>query len=172
MPPTPPPSPQVWLSINHLKAVWIVARTELPIIKHLAKLELGFVVTDKSGKKPGRFKQWWDTFYCVKWWVLYYAIALGALGFFIWECVVGRKTVMTGLAAGAAILWTLITMMLVWPPISTLLPRIFTDNGWKVVWRVPGAQGTTVGNAGACAVADARCGLGVCGSGVCCMMFW
>lgn len=106
------------------------------------------MVTDKSGKKPSRFKQWWDTFYRVKWWVLYYAVALGALGFFIWECVVGRKTVLTGLAAGAAILWTLITMMLVWPPISTLLPRIFTDSGWKVVWRVPGTQGTTVGNAG------------------------
>lgn len=128
----------MWLSINHLFAT----------LKEIVGFDLGFVVTDKSGKKPSWWKQWLNTFQYVFWWVLYYLIAGGALAFFIVQCVRGDKTVATGLASGAAILWTLITVMLVWPPVSTLLPRIFTDNGWKVVWRVPGRQGATVGHAG------------------------
>lgn len=34
----------------------------------------------------------------------------------------------------AALCWALVTCLCIWPPVSTLLPRIETEQGWRIQW--------------------------------------
>ncbi len=73
----------------------------------------------------GRKSNMWIRRFCIVFWVLYYGVAIAAFVFFIVQCAKGDKTLLTALASGAAIMWTLITVMMVWPYNSIMFPVVF-----------------------------------------------
>lgn len=157
---TPPPPKknlsQVWISPNHCKAIWRVLRTELPILRWLARIEIGFAVTRKDKQAVSKWKQFRDTLACVWPFIFYYAASIAAITFVIVYLALGRLDLRQGLGNAAAALWTVLTLLLIWPPISTLLPRVYTQTGWKVVWKLPNVAENTVGVAGTVGAALSR----------------
>lgn len=152
-PPSPPPSTtscpcQVWISPNHCKAVWRVLRTELPILRWMSRFEIGFAVTRKDKQAVSKWRQFRDTLSCVWPFLLFFAAGIGGITFVIVYLALGELDLRQGLGNAAAGLWTVLTMLLIWPPIATLLPRVYTSNGWRVVWRLPNEVENTVGVAG------------------------
>lgn len=138
----------MWISPNHCKAVWQVLRTELPILRWMARFEIGFAVTRKDKQAVSKWRQFRDTLSCVWPFLLFFAAGIAGITFVIVYICLGRLDLRQGLGNAAAALWTVLTMLLIWPPIATLLPRVYTSSGWKVVWRLPNPAENTVGVAG------------------------
>ncbi|WIA40977.1 hypothetical protein OEZ86_004623 [Tetradesmus obliquus] len=135
----------VWLAPNHCKAIWKVLLAELPLLQWLTKKEIAFKVTQKapsmpagtqsspSSSKPAASVSAWrhNALY-----LTYYAATAAALAWVLVHAVLGVYTLWQGALLAAAFGWALLLCLCVWPPVSTLLPREETEEGWRIQWDV------------------------------------
>ncbi|WIA20656.1 hypothetical protein OEZ85_005032 [Tetradesmus obliquus] len=135
----------VWLAPNHCKAIWKVLLAELPLLQWLTKKEIAFKVTQKapsmpagtqsspSSSKPAASVSAWrhNALY-----LTYYAATAAALAWVLVHAVLGVYTLWQGALLATAFGWALLLCLCVWPPVSTLLPREETEEGWRIQWDV------------------------------------
>jgi hypothetical protein len=62
----------------------------------------------------------------------YYAAAAAGLAWVVAHAVMGAYTLWQGALVAAAFGWALLLCLCVWPPVSTLLPREETEQGWRI----------------------------------------
>jgi cellulose synthase/poly-beta-1,6-N-acetylglucosamine synthase-like glycosyltransferase len=116
----------VWMVPNNIKAILKVTYA------YIAHMPVKFSVTKKSSDDQGSAEQ---NVLAASPYLLYYAAYIAAFIYFIvfvssndfdaWRVVI----YITALA------WATLTALYIWPPVSLLLPRRETNQGWKISWK-------------------------------------
>lgn len=95
-------------------------------------LQIKFKVTSKGGAEASGMRR------SLPWlwpYLLYYLASAAALGFFAWRAAAGAYSAKELLINLAAVLWTVLLCICIWPPLEAILPRQEAESGWRVVWR-------------------------------------
>lgn len=69
---------------------------------------------------------------CTAVYLVYYAAVAASLVSIVVHAALGYMTVWRGVLNAAAFGWATMVCLMMWPPISTVLPREETEQGWKV----------------------------------------
>ncbi|KAL4421860.1 hypothetical protein ABPG77_001342 [Micractinium sp. CCAP 211/92] len=124
----------VWMAPNHIKAIWKVLVAENPIVKKLFNFEIGFSVTKKDKEQDSQ----WASFkkaLSVTWPHLLYLIAfISGCIYFIVTAAEGQYSSWQIMIFLSSIAWGMLIVLCIWPAIYTMLPRVETEAGWKIVW--------------------------------------
>lgn len=119
----------VWLSMNQIKATIKVILWQIRLVPKIT-----FKVTrkDQMHKGPSRI-----SFLRVLWpLILYYISLVAATVFFIANWALGSYS-SAGIVVGlTSIGWGIVIGLYIWPPVSTLLPRRESSQGWQIAWKV------------------------------------
>jgi hypothetical protein len=62
----------------------------------------------------------------------YYAAVAAGLAWVVANAVLGRYTLWRGVLVAAAFGWAVLLCLCMWPPVSTLMPREETEQGWRI----------------------------------------
>jgi 4-amino-4-deoxy-L-arabinose transferase-like glycosyltransferase len=62
----------------------------------------------------------------------YYAAVAAGLAWVVVHAVLGRYTLWRGALLAAAFGWAVLLCLCMWPPVSTLMPREETEQGWRI----------------------------------------
>lgn len=119
----------VWMCPNHIKAVLKTFFAEAPLFRSIS-FEITFSVTDKDKVKSNIL----ESLSCTWALVLYLFACVGSLLYFIVRAALLQYTVWELVMTATAIAWGSYICLCIWPPIALLLPRIETDQGWKISW--------------------------------------
>lgn len=103
-------------------------------------LQITFRVTQKTGASPGAdaasqeaaVQQRLDSWRCIAVYLVYYAAVAASLVFIMVHAALGKLTLWRGILNAAAFGWATVLCLMMWPPVSTLLPREETEQGWRV----------------------------------------
>lgn len=161
----------LWLAPSHIKAILRVAFTHGPLGifgKCFGVKPITFVVTEKSlaanaGKsdelggteakikeKKGDRKSAKELFlrnFSATWYFLvFYALFIGCTGYSIYRAAANQLNVWLGAVYIVNLLWSGLAAWCLWPPLAALLPRVETDNGWKVQWHAFLPRGKPIGS--------------------------
>ncbi|KAL4546936.1 hypothetical protein Ndes2526B_g07738 [Nannochloris sp. 'desiccata'] len=139
----------IWMAPNHIKAIWAVIKSETFLRKIFRSKPIAFKVTGKEGSSrlgsappvPKDIHALWDTF-CVTWYfVLYDLLLLAAIVYIIYGGVTHLIAPWILVVDFTSLFWVSLNCWCIWPPVSTLLPRVETAQGWRIQWKalVPGA---------------------------------
>jgi hypothetical protein len=69
---------------------------------------------------------------CTAVYLVYYATVAASLVSIVVHAALGYMTVWRGVLNAAAFGWATMVCLMMWPPVSTLLPREETEQGWRV----------------------------------------
>ena len=75
-----------------------------------------------------------ETLACTWPFLAYYAATLGATVFVIVRSATGLYSLWEIIMLVTALLWSYLICLCIWPPLSTLMPRVETEQGWKIAW--------------------------------------
>lgn len=79
----------------------------------------------------------------------YYASSLAAVATVLWRLATGQYVALRLLLDLCGLLLALLLCVCMWPPLQALLPRVETQQGWRVLLLPPtGASGARAGTAG------------------------
>jgi hypothetical protein len=67
--------------------------------------------------------------------LLYYVTYAAAMCYYIITAALGRNSTLQNLLYLSSAGWATLMVLCLWPPLETLLPRVETEEGWKIVWR-------------------------------------
>lgn len=124
----------VWMAPNHLKAIWKVLVAENAIVKRLFNFEIGFTVTSKEKAEESRWAALKKAF-TVTWpHLLYYLAFFAGIVYFIVTAALNYYTTWQIMVFLSAIAWGTLIVLCIFPPIWTMIPRVETEQGWKIVW--------------------------------------
>jgi hypothetical protein len=120
----------VWMSVNHLKAIFKVYIAEAPLLRRV--MEISFVVTAKDADGGSNIREALN----YTWpYLLHYTALLAGSIYFIVTAAMGRYTTWQICISISAIMWGLLICLCVWPPVATLFPRVETEHGWRIMWK-------------------------------------
>jgi hypothetical protein len=107
---------------------------------HLPRLQIGFVVTAKSSGSGSGY--WHEVLRSLPWlwpYIIYYLAYAAGMVWWITRALLGYYSTLSILLYISAAGWGALMCMCLWPPLETLLPRVETEEGWRIVWRGHGA---------------------------------
>ncbi|KAL4547939.1 hypothetical protein Ndes2526B_g07156 [Nannochloris sp. 'desiccata'] len=120
----------VWMAPNNIKAICKVLVAELPLLRRLT--EITFTVTSKDKKSNSSN---FTSALAATWpFLLFYAAYFAGAVYFIVNAALGRYSAWQIVIYISALAWGFLIVLCVWPPVSTLVPRVETENGWKIQW--------------------------------------
>jgi cellulose synthase/poly-beta-1,6-N-acetylglucosamine synthase-like glycosyltransferase len=123
----------VWIAPNHIKAILKVVIAKTPILRQL-QFEIGFAVTKKDKETSEGLTVL--EIVSVTWpYFLYYIAYIAGVIYFIVTASLGWWSAWEIVIYISALAWGLLISLYIFPPISTLLPRVETDDGWEIVWQ-------------------------------------
>lgn len=101
-------------------------------------LQIAFEVTQKASTKPAAFAQASaQQLQAAAWrlnlpYLIYYAAVAAGMVWVVVHAAMGTYTIWKGVLAVDAFGWAALVCLCIWPPVSTLLPREETEQGWRV----------------------------------------
>lgn len=119
----------VWMCPNHIKAIVKTFFGESSLHR-LFNFEITFHVTEKRQISTNVWCSLLSTWPLL----LYFFASMAALIFFIVMTALQNYSAWEIVMAATAVAWCLYICLCIWPPISVLLPRIETEQGWKISW--------------------------------------
>jgi hypothetical protein len=140
----------IWMAPNHVRSIWKVIKAETFLRKLTRSKAIGFKVTSKESSSkagapvppnPKDIHALWDTF-CVTWYfVLYDLLFVASVIYIIYGGVSHLITPWILVIDFTSLFWVVLNCWCIWPPVSTLLPRVETAQGWQIQWKAlfPGA---------------------------------
>jgi cellulose synthase/poly-beta-1,6-N-acetylglucosamine synthase-like glycosyltransferase len=120
----------IWMCPSHIKAILKTFISETDAFSCLGSFQLTFKVTDKGDGATN----FWESFWFASPFILYLVAVLGSTIYFIVVAVLRRYSTWVILMTITAIAWSVYISLCIWPPVSVLLPRVETDQGWKISW--------------------------------------
>ncbi|WIA35048.1 hypothetical protein OEZ86_003538 [Tetradesmus obliquus] len=124
----------VWISPNHIKAIWKVLVAENWLFKKLFAFEITFAVTSKDKKEPSRADALRSVLGVVWPYLLWIAGFAAGVGYFVVKACMGSYGPWELMTYLISIMWGSLILLSIWPPLATLLPREETEEGWKISW--------------------------------------
>ena len=121
----------VWMAPNHIKSIIKTFIGEVKLFRFL-KFEISFVVTKKDSDSTKSSLS--ETLACTWPFIAYYAATLGSTIFVIARSVTGLYSLWEIIMLVTSLLWSFFICLCLWPPLSTLMPRVETEQGWKIAW--------------------------------------
>lgn len=121
----------VWMAPNHIKSIIKTFIGEVNLFRFL-KFEISFVVTKKDSDSTKSSLS--ETLACTWPFIAYYAATLGSTVFVIVRSATGLYSLWEIIMLVTSLLWSFFICLCLWPPLSTLMPRVETEQGWKIAW--------------------------------------
>lgn len=139
----------------------------------LAVPQIGFKVTAKAAggeEQPGYWASVRKALPWVWFYLAFYVAFAAALAYWATFAFMGTYKVLSNLLYLSSAGWGVLMCMCYWPPLATLLPRVETEEGWKIVWSSPDSDSSLTGQQGQEGNVEAqpvrpKAGAG-CGSGI------
>ena len=119
----------IWMSPNHIKAILKTFVGEVKLFRFL-KFEIAFQVTDKDKTTHNVLESLGYTWP----FLIYIFSVIFSLAYFIVTAALGRYSVWEIVMLLTALSWASYICLCIWPPVSILIPRIETEQGWKIAW--------------------------------------
>ena len=119
----------VWMCPNHVEASIRTFFAEAPLIRRIT-FEIKFSVTEKHKGSSSLLQ----SLSCTWIFVLYLVASAAAFVMFIVMASLQKYTAWEILIKLTAVMWSLYLCLCIWPPVSLLLPRIETEQGWRISW--------------------------------------
>eukprot|EP00775_Hariotina_reticulata_P010775 gene10775-10931_t len=126
----------VWMAPNHIKAIWKVVVVDSWIFRKLFGSEIKFAVTKKDLDGDGQ--EFWEamsTALTYTWPYLLWAVGFFCgVVYFLVGCAMRFYTGWDIVVSCVSIMWGMLVLLSIWPPLATLLPREETEEGWRIKW--------------------------------------
>lgn len=103
-------------------------------------MQITFQVTQKTATKPGTdaaaqggaAQLRLASLQCTAWYLVYFAAVAAGLVCIVALAALRKMTLWGNMMNAAAFGWAAMVCLMIWPPVSTLLPREETEQGWRV----------------------------------------
>ncbi|KAL4522921.1 hypothetical protein Ndes2526B_g07741 [Nannochloris sp. 'desiccata'] len=145
----------IWMAPNHVISIWKVIKSETWLRMITGSKEIAFTVTSKdatsatttnnSGEEEGDdavpppkrdLSALRKTLGVTWYFLIYYIVFVTAVLFTIIYDAISNVTNWIIVVDVSGLVWASLNCWLVWPPVSTLLPRVETAQGWRIQWEV------------------------------------
>lgn len=120
----------IWMCPSHVKAIFKTFISETKVFRCFGSFQLTFNVTSKGDEQSS----FWESLGFASPFVLYLMAVLGSTIYFIIVAILRNYSTWTILMTLTAIAWSGYISLCIWPPVSVLIPRVETDQGWKISW--------------------------------------
>lgn len=120
----------VWMAPNHCKAILKVIFSELSNF-WCVNFEINFVVTNKDSSSGVTLLSSLSVLWPFLVYILSYIVSFI---YFIVTSSLGWYSASEIVIFLSALAWGTLVCICIWPPVSTILPRVETEEGWKITW--------------------------------------
>ena len=114
---------------TNIKAILKTFFAEAPLFRNIS-FEITFSVTNKDEVKSNIL----ESLSCTWALLLYFFACIASFLYFIVKAALLEYTIWELVMSATAIGWSAYICLCIWSPIGLLLPRIETDQGWKISW--------------------------------------
>ena len=122
----------IWMCPSHIKAVLKTFVSETNLFWFLGSFELTFKVTSKD--TDAESVDFWESLWFALPFVVYILAVIASSIYFIVVAIVRSYSTWTILMTLTAIAWSVYISLCIWPPVSAMIPRVETEQGWKISW--------------------------------------
>jgi cellulose synthase/poly-beta-1,6-N-acetylglucosamine synthase-like glycosyltransferase len=120
----------IWMCFSHIKAILKTFVGESRLFRCFRSFELTFKVTSKETQGVSI----WEVIWYAWPFVAYLLAVAGSVLYFIVMAATGTYSTWTIFMTLTSVAWSIYISLCIWPPVSVLLPRVETEQGWRISW--------------------------------------